>query len=138
MHYTQDWKATREAIKIRDRNQCMNCGDSGEETSLDLHHIVPRGQGGSDRISNLILLCRQCHEAAHEERLAPTVDFRTGGQMQEEEFEIYRKFLQKIPSARYDSDHKKWRVPVADMELLVESLDGLLSDERIGEPIMAD
>jgi len=33
--------------------------------SVDLHHILFRSRGGSDHHSNLIPLCRGCHEKAH-------------------------------------------------------------------------
>lgn len=125
MHYANDREATRKAVRLRDRDQCMNCRASGKNITLDIHHIVPRGQGGSDRMRNLVMLCRQCHDAAHEKCMAPTVDFRSTGNMQEEEFTLYRAFFDGVPSARYDPETKTWRVPTADMELLVESLNDL-------------
>ena len=36
--------------------------------SVDLHHVISKGQGGSDHYSNLIPLCRACHERAHTDR----------------------------------------------------------------------
>lgn len=72
---------TKEAVHERDRGQCANCRASGSDVTLDVHHIVPRGQGGSNRMPNLTLLCRQCHDAAHEQATAPTVDFRSTGNM---------------------------------------------------------
>ena len=47
---------------------CEVCGG----TSVDIHHIVPRSKFGSkrkaeqDHISNLIALCRVCHNKAHD------------------------------------------------------------------------
>lgn len=79
-------------------------------------------------MSNLVLLCRQCHDAAHEKCMAPTVDFMSTGDMEDEEFTLYRAFFDGVPSARYDPETKAWRVPTADMELLVESLDKLPLD----------
>jgi 5-methylcytosine-specific restriction endonuclease McrA len=43
---------------------CEVCG----ETAVDIHHIRPKGMGGSKRAdepSNLIALCRSCHDRAH-------------------------------------------------------------------------
>lgn len=43
---------------------CVVCGS----TSVDIHHISPKGMGGrvgKDVIDNLIALCRLCHEKAH-------------------------------------------------------------------------
>jgi predicted HNH restriction endonuclease len=43
---------------------CKICGTR----AVDIHHIEPKGMGGSkqrDTIDNLISLCRKCHEKAH-------------------------------------------------------------------------
>ena len=43
---------------------CEVCG----ATAVDIHHIEPKGMGGSkqkDELWNLIALCRKCHEYAH-------------------------------------------------------------------------
>jgi hypothetical protein len=129
MDYASLPNKTREAVKVRDRSRCLNCGADGEDVKLDVHHIVPRGQGGSDRMSNLVLLCRQCHEAAHEKQMAPTVEFSSTGEMQQTEFELFKKFFDEVPSARFDAQNKRWRVPIRDMELLVNSLGELPVEE---------
>lgn len=107
---------TREAVHERDRGQCVNCRASGPEVTLDVHHIVPRGRGGSDRLSNLILLCRQCHDAAHEQATAPTVHFRSTGDMSTASFGTFLEFFRELPTARFDSDNKVWKIPKADFE----------------------
>jgi 5-methylcytosine-specific restriction endonuclease McrA len=44
-------------------------------TSVDIHHIIPRSKFGSkrkaeqDHVSNLIALCRDCHNLAHENKI---------------------------------------------------------------------
>ena len=45
-----------------DRILCTNCG----QDAVDIHHIIPRGMGGSERdyIENLVALCRKCHDKA--------------------------------------------------------------------------
>lgn len=78
-------------------------------------------------MSNLVLLCRHCHDAAHGKRMAPTVEFQSTGQMKKEEFELYRRFFDSVPQAKYDPEEKTWRIPKADMEWLVDSV----SDELI-------
>jgi len=48
---------------------CEICG----REAVDIHHIQPKGIGGSkneDYIENLIALCRDCHTAAHEHSLS--------------------------------------------------------------------
>ena len=46
---------------------CEACGKQGriDGSGFDLHHINGRGKG-KDVIENLILLCRRCHNKAHE------------------------------------------------------------------------
>lgn len=40
---------------------CAICGHDGEE----IHHIVPKSEGGNDTEHNLVLLCHDCHEKIH-------------------------------------------------------------------------
>jgi len=40
-------------------------------TSVDIHHIEPKGMGGSktkDYIENLIAVCRDCHNKCHDSK----------------------------------------------------------------------
>ena len=49
-------------IFIFSRLQCMACGFNHRNgTNLDRAHIVARDHGGSDDVSNIHLLCRNCH-----------------------------------------------------------------------------
>lgn len=48
-------------ILRRAKGRCECCGISAEERALDIDHIVPRKQGGSDDVSNLQALCYQCN-----------------------------------------------------------------------------
>lgn len=123
MNYAEDPRATREAVKIRDQNKCMNCGIEGNSTKMDVHHIVPRNQGGSNQMSNLILLCRKCHDAAHGECMAPTVDFETSGEMENDEFEQFRKLFQNFQPAIFDQGSKIWRIPKSDMNILLSRVE---------------
>lgn len=49
----------RKATIIRDNCKCRQCGVS--DTVLQVHHITPRRQGGSNTLGNLITLCSSCH-----------------------------------------------------------------------------
>lgn len=53
---------TRKRIYRRDHYRCTLC-DS--DRGLQVHHIVHRGQGGSNQHWNLITLCWRCHSMAH-------------------------------------------------------------------------
>ena len=43
----------------------MKCQHCNQDIVVDVHHIEPRSQGGSDEIDNLIGLCRKDHNKAH-------------------------------------------------------------------------
>lgn len=40
--------------------QCAYCG--AKDTPLEIEHIVPKGRGGTDRVSNLALACGRCNQ----------------------------------------------------------------------------
>jgi hypothetical protein len=52
----------RGAIRERDGNCCRICGAPGY---LEVHHIVPVAQGGTNEAINLIALCQDHHRAVH-------------------------------------------------------------------------
>lgn len=43
------------------KKQCV----CGKRTELELHHKKPISEGGSDDISNMIWLCKDCHKKIH-------------------------------------------------------------------------
>lgn len=59
--------AKRDEILSRDNHMCQNCGSDSrqDETYLEVHHVVPSSLGGTNRGTNLLTLCRECHKAAH-------------------------------------------------------------------------
>lgn len=93
---TRVHEVTNQAIRSRDENRCGNCGEEGKHATLDVHHIVPRGQGGSNLMSNQTVLCRRCHDAAHGKQMAPTVQSMSTGTMKPKTFELYRQFWSEI------------------------------------------
>lgn len=64
--YPADWESRRRRVYARDNNRCRNCGTAGDDAELHAHHIVPKSRGGTHSLSNLVTLCRACHEAAHD------------------------------------------------------------------------
>lgn len=41
--------------------RCVYCGAT--DTRLEVEHLIPRSQGGSDRVSNLAIACHPCNQA---------------------------------------------------------------------------
>ncbi len=55
--------ATRKAVYRRDGYRCALCDST---RYLQIHHAIPRGEGGSrTSMHNLITLCADCHALAH-------------------------------------------------------------------------
>jgi RNA-directed DNA polymerase len=45
---------------------CPNCGEKiTKDTGWNIHHILPKAQGGEDKMSNLELLHPNCHRQVH-------------------------------------------------------------------------
>ena len=53
----------KQAARARDDYKCQCCGKRG--CRLEVHHLIPRSRGGSDKLANLITLCSDCHHLAH-------------------------------------------------------------------------
>lgn len=53
----------RHEVLLRDGYRCLECGASTEDRMLEIDHIVPVSQGGSDEMSNLQTLCILCNRA---------------------------------------------------------------------------
>ena len=51
----------REYLLEKWGRRCAYCG--AENVPLEIDHIRPRSQGGSDRVSNLAIACRDCNQA---------------------------------------------------------------------------
>jgi 5-methylcytosine-specific restriction endonuclease McrA len=59
--------SVREFLRQDRGNECELCGtnDADGEVDLEIHHRVPKSEGGTDQPSNLMLVCRQCHQRHH-------------------------------------------------------------------------
>jgi len=54
-------KHLRVQVLTRDGFKCRMCGRSRDEVSLEVDHIIPVSQGGTDELQNLATLCRDCN-----------------------------------------------------------------------------
>jgi hypothetical protein len=54
---TSQWKAQRKRVLARDNYECVYCG--AEATQVD--HIIPRVDGGSHDLDNLVAACAKCN-----------------------------------------------------------------------------
>jgi 5-methylcytosine-specific restriction endonuclease McrA len=71
--------SVRAAVLARDRHRCATPG-CGSTSFLEVHHVTPRCEGGSNQAENLVSLCSRCHGFVHEHerRVAPAQSERAG------------------------------------------------------------
>ena len=60
---------TKAYVLNRDSYTCQYCKGKKKDSRLHVHHIMYRSNGGSDDESNLITLCRTCHNNVHSSEL---------------------------------------------------------------------
>ena len=65
---TNDLPYTKGLVWKKQKGVCPGCKqhmDPNESHILDLHHMVPRKEGGSDKLTNLLLMHEHCHYESH-------------------------------------------------------------------------
>ena len=60
---TTSWRTTHILTLIRDDCHCRVCGERYKrENPVEVHHIIPRKDGGSHHLKNLVTLCERHHK----------------------------------------------------------------------------
>jgi len=54
-----DWELRRRAVLERDHYTCRYC----RAPAIQVDHVIPRCQGGSDEFSNLVAACEHCNKS---------------------------------------------------------------------------
>lgn len=62
-NYVQGW-LLKEKLAAQRGGVCETCGHDNYNI-LQVHHRVPKAEGGTDALSNLMLLCPNCHREIH-------------------------------------------------------------------------
>lgn len=63
--YGSHWKKIRDLYASL-HPLCERCLKEGRTTPMDeVHHIVPVSRGGTDDFSNLMSVCKSCHNKIH-------------------------------------------------------------------------
>jgi RNA-directed DNA polymerase len=63
------YNKTKETVANRQGYKCTVCGESlFNDEPIDLHHIIPKSQGGKDEIRNLIWVHQYCHHKIHHQK----------------------------------------------------------------------
>lgn len=58
----------KDSVLSRDSYSCRLCGKPWRmaERELEIHHVIPKSQGGSNRMENLVTVCKPCHRQQHQ------------------------------------------------------------------------
>ncbi len=56
---------TKAYVLTRDTYTCQQCQGKSRDRRLEVHHLVFRSEQGSDEESNLLTLCKTCHDGLH-------------------------------------------------------------------------
>lgn len=64
-----DYENVKAFVVAREEGKCQLCGREYDDNGWHLHHIIPRGQGGTDRPKNQALLHNKCHDKLHKQKL---------------------------------------------------------------------
>jgi len=124
-----DWEYRREEVLEKYEHECANCGkkEEGRGSQLEVHHIVPREAGGTDKLSNLAPLCLPCHLAVHHTDTraptgGPTIDYDRMAEVwhtpPESRSEAQEQYLTQVAQklAKYAEKEEHQYYPSADGE----------------------
>lgn len=59
-------QAFRVEMLARAKGRCERCREKMHPYDLDIHHWLPRSQGGKDETDNVWVVCRRCHRLIHD------------------------------------------------------------------------
>ena len=72
---------TKSYVLDRDNYTCQYCKGKTKDSKLEVHHIIFRRNGGSDEESNLICLCKTCHDKLHKDEISLNKKGKIKGQL---------------------------------------------------------
>jgi hypothetical protein len=94
---------------------CQNCGKLGGSqghAELHAHHIVPKSKGGAHSKSNLVTVCKQCHNAIHGNSYAPTKSGSVPGQKSGNILDDFKILLTQFCDFRDHLGSPDWTVTI--------------------------
>lgn len=53
----------RHEVFLKDGYRCVECGATNRDAKLEVDHVVPVSQGGTDELDNLQTLCEKCNQS---------------------------------------------------------------------------
>ncbi|EOS7783647.1 HNH endonuclease [Enterococcus hirae] len=64
---SKKWKKISQQVFERDSYTCKYCGKVGG--TLEVDHVIPFSQGGSDELDNLVCACKKCNRQKKDKTL---------------------------------------------------------------------
>lgn len=127
--YEKKFRIMRFEALRRDGYRCVECGAPAHDKILDVHHVIPRSEGGSNEMDNLRTLCNECHRKAHmakEEELVEDaeVNIETNTRSPREEIFALKELIHRLRST---ADSRKG-VAQEDIFKAAEATEGMTED----------
>lgn len=79
----------RKKMKEKLGSKCANCSSI---ENIEYHHIVPLKNGGTNKLSNIVPLCVECHCKAHDKK---AIQGREGGRPAKSTYEEAKPHLKR-------------------------------------------
>lgn len=99
-------KKTRFEVFKRDKFTCQYCGRMAPDVILEVDHIKPVAEGGTNKMINLITSCRDCNRGKGKVKLSDDAEIKKQ-QKQLVELAEKREQLQMM---------MEWKIELADLE----------------------
>jgi len=92
---------TKAYVLHRDGYKCQYCKGKSNNKKLEVHHIIFRENGGSDEETNLITLCKKCHDMVHKKMITLKKGGKKKGQLSHvtQMNSIRIQLLKRLPEA---------------------------------------
>jgi hypothetical protein len=92
---------TKAYVLYRDNYTCQYCKGKSKDSRLHAHHIIFRSNKGSDEESNLITLCKTCHDKLHNGEISLKKNGKIKGQLKHatQMNSIRQQLLRLLPEA---------------------------------------
>lgn len=62
-HHYRNFEISSQSFGYLGVDPTLVCGATNKETTLEIDHIIPVAKGGTNDISNLQTLCKECNRA---------------------------------------------------------------------------
>ena len=100
-------KKTRFEVFKRDRFTCQYCGRMSPDVILEIDHIKPVAEGGTNKMINLVTSCRDCNRGKGKRILSDNVELKK-----------QQKELTDLADKREQAEMMiKWRDELLDMSI---------------------